>query len=82
MPNSAHAIESLWLADGGEAEWFRRDTCVVFKRISKDFVCFYLVLAGFVMTWGYMGRYFALTISLRSVYAITSSLSPLSLASP
>jgi len=52
----AHAIESLWLADGGECEWFRRDTCVVFKRISKDFVCFYLVLAGFVMTWGYMGR--------------------------
>lgn len=54
---SAHAIESLWLADGGECEWFRTDTCVWFKRISKDFVCFYLVLAGFTMTWGYMGRY-------------------------
>jgi hypothetical protein len=79
LPNSAHAIESLWLAPC--REWFRRDTCVVFKRISKDFVCFYLVLAGFVMTWGYMGRYFALTISLLSAYAITSSLSPLSLAS-
>lgn len=53
---AAHSLESLWIAQGGEAEWLRQDVCVWFKRISKDFVCFYLVLAGFVMTWGYWGR--------------------------
>eukprot|EP00285_Hemiselmis_virescens_P014038 CAMPEP_0173401164 /NCGR_PEP_ID=MMETSP1356-20130122/50070_1 /TAXON_ID=77927 ORGANISM="Hemiselmis virescens, Strain PCC157" /NCGR_SAMPLE_ID=MMETSP1356 /ASSEMBLY_ACC=CAM_ASM_000847 /LENGTH=283 /DNA_ID=CAMNT_0014361243 /DNA_START=67 /DNA_END=915 /DNA_ORIENTATION=- len=55
---AGHATESLWIASGDEAQWFRRDTCSWLKRASKDMVSFYFVLAGFTMTWGYMKRDF------------------------
>eukprot|EP00291_Cryptomonas_curvata_P000940 CAMPEP_0172189302 /NCGR_PEP_ID=MMETSP1050-20130122/22442_1 /TAXON_ID=233186 /ORGANISM="Cryptomonas curvata, Strain CCAP979/52" /LENGTH=259 /DNA_ID=CAMNT_0012863969 /DNA_START=67 /DNA_END=842 /DNA_ORIENTATION=- len=52
------AVESLWIDSSGQSNWLDIYACSTLRRMADDLVCFYFVLSGFTIAWGYQSRDF------------------------